>query len=129
MPRFGDTNQLFRLPRASEQEPLTRLEMMPMWAWERRISTLYVGAGATMLGGILAHRWLGIGGDAYKSAVVIVSFLFLAWATVEQRKLRCPRCAAYVGQKFRVSLPETCKGCGVKFPREDEMPKDDAPQA
>jgi hypothetical protein len=47
-------------------------------------------------------------------AVVLAIVLFATWV---QSRERCPRCGSRLGRQSRLILPDTCRVCGVKFPR------------
>jgi len=47
-------------------------------------------------------------------AVVLALVLFAAYL---QFREKCPRCGSRLGRQSRLILPDTCRRCGVAYPR------------
>jgi hypothetical protein len=100
--------------------PLTRPELERLWRWERSMARYYVTAMTLVL--IAAALAIAYSDVAWvRRAALILVLVLLVGATIMQFRERCPRCGWRLRTKSRLTLPERCMGCGVRFERPPKL--------
>lgn len=96
--------------------PLSPAECEPIWRWERAMIAI-CGGSAVILAAILAMGWLS-GNQSVTRGLIVAWFVGLIIAgIVAPLRERCPRCGKRLSNMWKFQLPESCRGCGVAFPR------------
>lgn len=96
--------------------PLTPAECERIWRWERWTIRLCI-AGTLAIAGAFGLGYL-LGDEAMTRRLVIAVFVGLVIAgAIAPLRETCPRCRKRLTSMWRLSLPETCRRCGVTFPR------------
>jgi hypothetical protein len=106
------------------QKPLELPELERMWRWERRMIWFNATAMLLMIAGIVAFRYLSENVLYRRGVLVMIATLVVVGAFVQFREV-CPRCKSRLGRQSRFVLPDSCRHCGVDFPR-PPVPRDEA---
>jgi hypothetical protein len=98
------------------QKPLEGAELARIWTWERRMIWFNGAAMALLIGGILSFHYLSENVLYRRGVLVGILAMAVVGAYVQFREV-CPRCQSRLGRQSRFVLPDSCRHCGVEFPR------------
>ena len=98
------------------QKPLDEAELQRVWRWERNMIWFNGTAMALIIAGIVAFKYFAES-SAYRYGVLaMIAALVVIGAYVQFREV-CPRCKSLLGRQSRFVLPDSCRHCGVEYPR------------
>jgi hypothetical protein len=103
------------------QRPLEPDELTRVWRWERQMIWFNGAAMSLLIAGIVAFRYFSENVFYRRGVLVMIGALVVVGAIVQFREV-CPRCQSKLGRQSRFVLPDSCRHCGVDFPRPGVAP-------